>query len=886
MILGVKWLLLFLVLCNLQYCFSQENIISGYIYEESMQPLEFANIHIHYENSIDFTSSDSTGYYSTKLLNSNIKYISVSYLGYNTDTVFINVNESLKYNFNLKKITNLLGLVTIVETTKPIIIKKDTTVYNVDKFANGSERKLREILEHLPGLEVDRNGSVFFNGNKINKIMIEDKLFFNGNSKLAVNNIPAKVIKQIEILENFNEISFLKNTSDNNELVLNVKLKDNKSKFIFGDILLGIGHFKRYNLHPSVFFYSPKTNINIIGDMNNVGNSPLNFNDFIEMEGGKARLIENGGSIVKDILNNFAPILFEQDFNFKKSKFLGLNVSHDLSKNISLSGYTFLVNDEVFANTYSFQQYFIDTFSTFKQYTSSNNVLNKLNNFSKLNFNYKISNSENFKIEISNFKNTNKNTNHKDLTNNFAKNNIFDKKSNNYFSFNAKIDWVKKISNKAILNLNVVMLSNASKSLTDISSTQPIFQNLVDSTYYVSQLINLKSNIREITGEYTISLSSKNQFKLTSNFHSENKYFISNTLDSSNNLLTSNNISFMNYIDFKLVSNNIKIQNTYGGLENNIKVGLDLYSFKYSIENIQLEVIKSYLLPSLNLKFKINSLGKFDISYKMENSIPNVLLFSENFYFLDFNTVRKGSVNSENVLTHNYNFKFSRSNLFSNQSFFFNTSVYKIQRDIRYRSELFGLQNLQSAILVVNPNIQWNNNLSFIRKINSLFVNPKLQVNYSESRQFVGDLQINSKLYNINIGILLKYNKIKDNMKFEIGFNFKNNISKLNPNSSTIIKVYEPLLNVEFNFSKHLTLRYDGKFNFFRGSEASFLTTNMSNLSLNYNNSKSPLSFEFSFMNVFNANRRINNSISEFIFIEDITYIQPRVILLNFNYTL
>ena len=112
----------------------------------------------------------------------------------------------------------------IIDYTPPVTIKKDTIIYRTDVFVTGNERKLREVLKKLPGVEVDRSGNVSVQGKKITKVLVENKLFFTGDSKMAVNNIPADVVNTIEILDNYNDVAMLKGLQESEDMAMNIKL--------------------------------------------------------------------------------------------------------------------------------------------------------------------------------------------------------------------------------------------------------------------------------------------------------------------------------------------------------------------------------------------------------------------------------------------------------------------------------------------------------------------------------------------------------------------------------------------------------------------------------------------------------------------------------------
>ena len=95
----------------------------------------------------------------------------------------------------------------------PVTVKGDTTTFKTEKFITGEERKLKNVLKKLPGVEVDKKGNVTVQGKKVTKMLVDNKKFFGGNSKLAVENIPANAVGDIEVIDNYNEVAFLKKDS-------------------------------------------------------------------------------------------------------------------------------------------------------------------------------------------------------------------------------------------------------------------------------------------------------------------------------------------------------------------------------------------------------------------------------------------------------------------------------------------------------------------------------------------------------------------------------------------------------------------------------------------------------------------------------------------------
>ena len=299
----------FLVCCFTAFTsitFAQNNTVtvSGTVTDSLQQPLTSVTLIAKpkQENfKTTYTISDSNGYYKLQLNNGLVYELNISYLGHNSTKKEVSFFEyTINYNFKLTSKSESLDEVVINYKYKPIEKNKDTITYNLKAFTNGNEFKMKEVLEKLPGVKVEDN-VIKVQGKTVTKLMIEGKPFFDGSTKLAIENIPADVMDKIEIISDYKESELLRNLADNEDLALNVVLKEYKKDFYFGDIeaAVGFGLDEFYSLHPAIFKYSPKSNISFIGDINNYNKSRLNFGDLSKLVGGSSNLFKKN-----DLTNN------------------------------------------------------------------------------------------------------------------------------------------------------------------------------------------------------------------------------------------------------------------------------------------------------------------------------------------------------------------------------------------------------------------------------------------------------------------------------------------------------------------------------------------------------------------------------------------------------
>lgn len=345
----MKRLIIFIFLFFPSIILAQTNTIKGTIKDSLGSPLSYVNIIAKSENinnKMFFAISDDEGRYRLELEQNSVYTITVSMMGFQSKEIKVQAIQNITKNITLIEAKNQLEEV-IIEL--PVMVKKDTIIYNTDKFVNGSERKLKNVLKKLPGVEVDRNGEITVQGKRVTKLLVDGKKFFGGGTKLGVENIPADAVDKVEVIDNYNEVSFLKNLSDSEDMAINIQLKEDKKRFIFGDIELGKGNDGYYKSNANLFYYSPKTNVNFIGNINNIGERTFTFKDYLNFQGG-LNAVFRGDFKWKG--GGFSQFIENKDVLTSNQRFGAINITRETSDNLDVSGYAIFSHN----NTQSFQQ--------------------------------------------------------------------------------------------------------------------------------------------------------------------------------------------------------------------------------------------------------------------------------------------------------------------------------------------------------------------------------------------------------------------------------------------------------------------------------------------------------------------------------------------------
>ena len=124
-----------------------------------------------------------------------------------------------------------LDEVMVIAERPPVIIKKDTIEFNASAFKTLPNALVEDLLKKLPGVQVDRDGNITVNGKPVNRMLVDGKVFFGDDPKMATRNLPANVIDKVQVTDDKEEM--MRNGDDNpNNVgkVVNITLKKGVKK--------------------------------------------------------------------------------------------------------------------------------------------------------------------------------------------------------------------------------------------------------------------------------------------------------------------------------------------------------------------------------------------------------------------------------------------------------------------------------------------------------------------------------------------------------------------------------------------------------------------------------------------------------------------------------
>ena len=895
--------------------------MSGKVTDSIGTPLELANIILinSESNSLEtFAMSDDNGNYKLSLKKNTIYNLQVSYIGMSTFSQTLSTQETdIVKNFSLQQ-NNQLDAVELTYEM-PVVISGDTLVYDADSFKTGTERKLEDVLKNLPGVEINDDGEIEVEGKAVTKIMVEGKDFFDGDSKIASKNIPSNAVDKVQILKNYSEVGQLSSVQNNQDnIAINIKLKKGKDKFWFGDILAGSGESPNYTqnqdldlyiFQPKLFFYSPTYSINVIGDLNNIGEQAFTRRDFWKFSGGFNRPSGKSGTNISLGNNNLSFLQLQnnraKDIN---TEFIAINSSFSPSKKLDYSAFLILTNSETEIQQNNSTQYVGLTENIPDENTQTNTAQSSELGIAKFSIKYNPNVNNQVDYEVLG-RVTNESQDQNYLSSVIGSIDQLDESET--FSINQNLNYYYTLNEKNIFALeaqhqlkdedpfyNALLENNSNYQSTALGLG---LDNSVPF-YNIAQDKRVKSDQLDAKLDYWNILNKKSDINLTfgtiyskQEFDSEIFQFLS---DSSGE--TYNPTSLVNdgldYNDVSYVFNDL-----YFGVHYRLKTGKFTISpgftaHSYNSENIQNESFdsasnykKSFykLLPDFNMIIQLKDSESIRLNYAMRTQFTDITKIARGLVLNNYNSLFIGTQDLQNAISHNVSLNYYSFNLFNY------TNVYA---GINYNKSIDQIRNLTSFESVIATSNPFNSsfadeNLSIFGRYQRSYGKIRgtlgTNLNLSKFNQFIRDTsapslnETFSQSYNGSLRTLFK-----NAPNIEAGMNYS--ISETNIGTlETRYFTESPFVEIDALILKSFTFRTNYSTTKFRDQNAVLNNYKFFDASLSYRaDQDSKWEFEIKASNLLDTKSQSQSNVSNISVSTTEYFIQPRFITLRLIYSL
>jgi hypothetical protein len=260
---------------------SRHTITATVIDSAGHTPLEFVTVavlQVKDSSLVSYTRTDKNGLFTLyNIKDAEPLRLLVSYVGYQSLRIRLKFPATGILNLgrlqlNAKNLTE----VTIKGEVVPILIKKDTIEFNAEAFKVRPNALVQDLLKKLPGMQVDRDGTLSFNGQHISKVKVDGRDFFANNYKIATQNLDADMISKVQVYDDRENDPDHLQPDYQVKKIINLKFKKEFTKSTFGKLAVGGGTQDRYQLDGTFIKSINDLEMAVVANSNN-----LNGTNFI-----------------------------------------------------------------------------------------------------------------------------------------------------------------------------------------------------------------------------------------------------------------------------------------------------------------------------------------------------------------------------------------------------------------------------------------------------------------------------------------------------------------------------------------------------------------------------------------------------------------------------
>lgn len=890
--------------------------LQGVVRDSLGTPLELANvIAINKQSSAleSFGVTAEDGKFMLSLSKNQTYNMQVSYIGMKTyEEEITTQNIDITRDFNLRPDNSLDAIELSYEM--PVTVRGDTLIYNADSFTNGSERKLEDVLKNLPGVELNEDGQIEVEGKVVNKLMVNGKDFFDGDTKLASKNIPSKAVDKIQVLRNYSEVSQLSGVTNNQDNVaINIKLKEGKENFWFGTVTAGGGVSEEDELYiaqPKLFYYSPKFSLNFIGDLNNTGEAALSRRDISGFGGGFRAPSNTSGTSINLGDNSLNFLTNQKDALEVKNQLGATNFSYSPSQELDITGFAILNSNRVTSKEISFVQYTDSDLGIPDETTQQTSTQRSDQGLLKLSASFqpnfenqleydilgRISKDEQTQTEISSVVGSTQQVEEVNPysitqslkyyytlneTNIFALEAQYLNKDEDPF-YNVLLGNDPSNNNLAPEEQDAYDSTAAALGLNqglnnyDLNQNRRIKSNQLDAKLDYYNIINNKSNINLTLG----SIVSRQDFNSTIfQFLEDGTFFEPTPTFNAGRAINDTQYDFTDL---------------YLGVHYRFKAGIFTITPGFSVHaysNKNTQFGEQYgedffrFLPDFETRIQLKKSESLTFNYNMKNQFTDVTKLAEGIILNSFNNIQYGNPELQNALSHNLSLFYRSFNLFNYTNVFARVAYSKNIDQIR---SLTDFENVIRTSTYFNSGFA-DETVSAFGRLQRSFgkIRGSLNVNfnYSKINQFVQGRQ------SVNEGFTQSYTpSIRTTFKVapNVTLRYRHTIAQNDQgSSSTTFTTNAPAIEFDAYIKKAITLRTDFTYNRLSDEVEEINSFQTWNASLSYRKDKdASLEYEVRATNILGVDSQVQNSASNISVFTSETFIQPRFITFRLVYSL
>ena len=790
--------------------------VKGIVFDTiAKQPVAAATITVLQRSDsslVTFTMTDRRGEFSL----ANVPYgdyrLLVTHVNYHNVNKFFTINDANNNvdfpNVEVSDKNKVLEEVVVMAEAPPVTLIGDTVQYNAGSFKTKPNAVVEDLLKKMPGIQVEKDGTVKAQGQTVNRVLVDGKEFFGNDPKIATKNLPADAVDKVQVYDKQSDMAQLTGFDDGqSEKTINLKLKKDKKKGVFGKVNAGGGTDGRYQGRFNVNSFKGARQMSVIGMGNNTNAEGFSFMDILSFSGGMNQLGGGGGGGLNINISSNDPMAGAMGGGnnnaINTSWAGGANYNNIIGNKMEIQSNYFFSRYNPVTDQKLSRQYILPDSTYFYNQNSRTNNLSYSHRFN-LTYDYLIDSMHSLKftptLSLQNAKNQSL-SKYETLSEQLIRsNNGF---SNNYaasdgYNFNGTLLFRKKFNRRGrTLSVSLGSTLNNSEGNGQLGSVNEFYNRsgLSVKTDSINQQSFSESEVRGYTTRavYTEPLFKRSLVELSVSKNESRSVSDKVTYDF-------NQSSGKHDMVNPLLTNNY--ENIYGTATAGIRVRTQKKKYNYSFgltwQNADLKgtiksgikdsvITKSFynLLPNARFQYNFTRFKNLQLDYRASTNQPSVSQLQPIPDISNPLNIRMGNPNLKQEFTHRINASYTGINPFRNKSFFwFSSYSFTNNRIVNYDIiDSFG----RKITTPVNVDGVYNLNNDLTVGLPLRFIKSSLNFNtgfgYSKSIQFINTVRNN--IYNVSIDPGIEISKsFKDKLDLTLSGGFTYNKAKYSLQSS------------------------------------------------------------------------------------------------------
>lgn len=342
---------------------------------ETREAIKDASVAYSLSNKKHVCTTNSKGQFSFTMPQGSNTTIKVTHIGYKPVSKLV-VGNKKQQTLKLELVSEAAMLEEVVIKHRIPLAKQrgDTTIYKASDFKTNQDANALDLMQKVPGSGMN-DGKLEVHGQQVKEITIDGRKYFEGDVNMALKNLPANVIDEIQIYDQLSEYSKLTGFDDGNTTkTINLKTKDGTAKSHFGKATAGGGIDDVYKLYGMYNMFRDDIRWSVFAQLNNINEQNFSMIDLLSSTGTASSSAPSQSPYSKGASDNtFHPTSSDDissmmvdvsDYGVTTSRAVGTNYSDEWnSGKMKFTGHYLLNSSGNYTNYHILDNYFGETAS-------------------------------------------------------------------------------------------------------------------------------------------------------------------------------------------------------------------------------------------------------------------------------------------------------------------------------------------------------------------------------------------------------------------------------------------------------------------------------------------------------------------------------------------